>query len=58
MQYGRTSLIRAAWLGRTITVQYLVKETSAQVNATDDVSHSIMVCFQQKQPFCSYTVAL
>ena len=26
--------------GHTATVQYLVKETSAQVNATDDVSHS------------------
>ena len=40
MQYGRTALINAAWWGHTATVQYLVKEKSAQVNGTDSVSHS------------------
>ena len=40
MQLGRTPLINAARRGHTATVQYLVKETSAQVNATDNVSHS------------------
>ena len=41
MQVGRTALISAAVSGQTATVQYLVKETSAQVNSTDGVSHSI-----------------
>ena len=59
MQNGWTALIRATVNGCTAIVQYLVKETSAQVNAcTDDVSHSNNGVFQQKQPFCSYTVAL
>ena len=40
MQNGWTALIRAARWGDTATVQYLVKETSAQVNATNDVSYS------------------
>ena len=40
MQFGWTALIRATIHGQTATVQYLVKVTSAQVNATDDVSHS------------------
>ena len=40
MQYGWTALINATICGHTATVQYLVKETSAQVNATDNVSHS------------------
>ena len=40
MQGGWTALIRAAYNGHTAIVQYLVKETSAQVNATDNVSHS------------------
>ena len=44
MQDGRTALIIAAVCGNTAIVQYLVKETSAQVNATDNVSHLIMVC--------------
>ena len=35
-----TVLISAARWGQTAIVQYLVKETSAQVNATDNVSHS------------------
>ena len=40
MQFGWTAPIRATIGGRTAIVQYLVKETSAQVNATDNVSHS------------------
>ena len=40
MQFGWTALSRAAQWGRTSTVQYLVKETSAHVNATNDMSHS------------------
>ena len=32
------ALIRAAYNGHTAIVQYLVEETSAQVNATDRVS--------------------
>ena len=40
MQLGWTALIRASFHGYTAIVQYLVKETSAQVNATDNVSHS------------------
>ena len=32
------SIIRAAIVGHTDIVQYLVEETSAQVNATDRVS--------------------
>ena len=41
VQYGRTALIRAAINGHTAIVQYLVEETTAQVNVTDDyVSHS------------------
>ena len=41
VQYGWTALIRAALSGQTAIVQYLVEETTAQVNATDDlVSHS------------------
>ena len=40
MQNGWTALIIAAICGHTAIVQYLVRETSAQVNATDNVSHS------------------
>ena len=40
MQYGRTALTIAAVYGHTAIVQYLVEETTAQVNATDNVSHS------------------
>ena len=32
--------MRAAESGHTATVQYLVERTTAQVNATSDVSHS------------------
>ena len=35
-----TALIRASFNGHTAIVLYLVKETSAQVNATNDVSHA------------------
>ena len=35
-----TALMRAACSGHTAIVQYLVEETTAQVNATDSVSHS------------------
>ena len=41
MQLGWTALNNAALWGHTAIVQYLVKETSAQVNATSNVSHSI-----------------
>ena len=40
VQYGWTPLIRAAVFGRTAIVQYLVEETTAQVNATDNVSNA------------------
>ena len=42
VQVGQpTALMIAAANGRTAIVQYLVEETTAQVNATDDyVSHS------------------
>ena len=40
MQYGWTALIYAALNGHTATVQYLVEETTAQVNATDNVSNA------------------
>ena len=40
MQFGATALINATICGHTAIVHYLVKETSAQVNATDNVSHS------------------
>ena len=40
MQFGKTALIDAASEGRTDTVKYLVENTNAQVNATDNVSHS------------------
>ena len=40
VQFGRTALMGAAIYGRTAIVQYLVEETTAQVNATDNVSHS------------------
>ena len=42
-----TALMRAACGGHTAIVQYLVEETTAQVNATDSVSHSNSVtCVQ------------
>ena len=40
MQYGWTALIYAALYGHTAIVQYLVEETTAQVNATDNVSNA------------------
>ena len=40
MQDGSTVLIRAAINGHTAIVQYLVERTTAQVNATNNVSHS------------------
>ena len=40
MQYGWTPLICAAEKYHTAVVQYLVERTTAQVNATDNVSHS------------------
>ena len=40
MQDGWTVLIWAARNGRTATVQYLVEETTAQVNATSNVSNA------------------
>ena len=39
-QNGYTALMWAALYGRTAIVQYLVERTTAQVNATDNVSHS------------------
>ena len=38
MQFGWTALMVAAQCGHTAIVQYLVEETTAQVNATDNVS--------------------
>ena len=40
MQEGWTALIGAAFHGCTATVQYLVEETTAQVNATSYVSNA------------------
>ena len=40
MQNGDTALIWAVIKGHTAIVQYLVERTTAQVNATDKVSHS------------------
>ena len=40
VQVGYTALMRAANNGYTAIVQYLVERTTAQVNATDYVSHS------------------
>ena len=40
VQGGRTALMIAAKYGCTAIVQYLVERTTAQVNATDNVSHS------------------
>ena len=40
MQNGSTALIWAAIEGHTAIVQYLVERTTAQVNATNNVSHS------------------
>ena len=40
VQDGWTALIMAAVGGHTAIVQYLVERTTAQVNATDKVSHS------------------
>ena len=39
MQDGWTALFRATYYFHTTIVQYLVKETSAQVNGTNNVSH-------------------
>ena len=42
MQLGYTALIRATNWGHTDTVEYLVEETDAQVNATTNtVSHTV-----------------
>ena len=40
VQLGSTSLMWAARKGHTAIVQYLVERTTAQVNATNNVSHS------------------
>ena len=40
VQLGWTALMGAARWDRTAIVQYLVEETTAQVNTTDSVSHS------------------
>ena len=40
VQDGCTTLMMAARFGHTAVVQYLVERTTAQVNATDNVSHS------------------
>ena len=40
MQGGTTALMWAASEGHTAIVQYLVERTTAQVNATNNVSHS------------------
>ena len=40
MQLGSTSLMLAAINGHTEIVQCLVERTTAQVNATNNVSHS------------------
>ena len=40
VQSGYTALIRAAYHGHTDIVRFLLEETSAQVNATNNVSHS------------------
>ena len=40
VQEGYTALMLAALNGHTAIVQYLVERTTAQVNATDNVSHS------------------
>ena len=40
VQFGWTALMKAAQWGHTAIVQYLVERTTAQVNATDNVSHS------------------
>ena len=40
VQLGWTALITAARCGHTAIVKYLVEETTAQVNATNTVSHS------------------
>ena len=40
VQNGYTALMEAASSGHTAIVQYLVERTTAQVNATDNVSHS------------------
>ena len=49
MQFGWTALIRAAAFGNTYIVRFLLEETSAQVNATDDVSHSNNIVFSAKK---------
>ena len=40
VQNGHTALMYAARRGHTAIVQYLVERTTAQVNATNNVSHS------------------
>ena len=40
MQAGSTALMWAAFRDHTAIVQYLVEETTAQVNATDNVSNA------------------
>ena len=40
VQRGNTALMKAARRGHTAIVQYLVERTTAQVNATNNVSHS------------------
>ena len=47
VQRGNTALMKAARRGHTAIVQYLVERTTAQVNATNNVSHSkqCTVCY-------------
>ena len=43
VQNGRTPLHRAAGSGHTEVVKYLLENTTAQVNAEDNVSHCLFV---------------
>ena len=47
MQDGYTALMRAAINGHTAIVQYLAERTTAQVNATNNVSHSNSVPYEK-----------
>ena len=45
MQDGKTALMGAASMGHTETVKYLVQDAAADVNATDNVSHSNCIVY-------------
>ena len=51
VQYGWTALMKAAVYDHTAIVRYLVEETTAQVNATNNVSH-----IQCKVYYCTCTL--